>query len=140
MLRIDDLKSKIEELSRDLDRKQKEYNALFEEMNSGFAFHKIILDKKNKPVDFVFLKVNKEYELQTGLSSDDILGRTAKEIFPTLEEKWIQKLGTVAIKGKPDRFELLLPGINKYFDINAYSPFKKLFRRMVYIRKLLYNM
>ena len=127
MLRIDDLKSKIEELSRDLDRKQREYNALFEEMNSGFAFHKVLLNKKNKAVDFVFLKVNKEYELQTGLSSDDILGRTAKEVFPELEEKWIQKLGDVAIKGKPDRFELLLPGINKYFDINAYSPFKNFF-------------
>ncbi len=127
MLSIDDLKAKIEELSRDLERKQKEYNSLFEEMNTGFAFHKIITDKKGNPIDYVFLKVNREYERQTGLKADDILGRTALDILPNTEKRWIDTYGKVAIGGTPARFELYSPDIDKYFDVNAYSPFKNFF-------------
>ncbi len=127
MLNIDDLKAKIEELSRDLERKQKEYNSLFEEMNTGFAFHKIITDKQGNPIDYVFLKVNPEYERQTGLKADDILGRTALEVLPKTEKRWIEIYGKVATGGKPTRFELYSPDIDKYFDVNAYSPFKNFF-------------
>ena len=127
MLNIDDLKAKIEELSRDLERKQKEYNSLFEEMNTGFAFHKIITDKQGNPIDYVFLKVNPEYERQTGLKADDILGRTALEVLPQTEKRWIEIYGKVATGGKPTRFELYSPDIDKYFDVNAYSPFKNFF-------------
>lgn len=127
MLNIDDLKSKIEELSRDLERKQKEYNSLFEEMNTGFAFHKIITDKKGNPIDYVYLKVNPEYERQTGLKADDILGRTALEVLPKTDKKWIEVYGKVATGGNPVRFELYSPDIDKYFDVNAYSPFKNFF-------------
>ncbi len=127
MLNIDDLKSKIEELSRDLDRKQKEYNSLFEEMNAGFAFHKIILTKSGNPKDFVFLKINHEYERLTGLLSDDILGLTGKEVFPQLEKSTIEAYGRVATGKGPDRFELYLSDMDKYFDVNVYSPFKNFF-------------
>lgn len=127
MLNIDDLKSKIEELSRDLERKQKEYNSLFEEMNTGFAFHKIICNKQGDPVDYVFLKVNREFERQTNLNSDDILGRTALEVFPHTDQNIISTYGEVAIGGEPVRFELYLKDIDKYFDVNAYSPFKNFF-------------
>ncbi|MBE0654682.1 MAG: PAS domain-containing protein [Bacteroidales bacterium] len=127
MLNIDDLKSKIEELTRDLERKQKEYNSLFEEMNTGFAFHKIITDKKGNPIDYVFLKINAEYERQTGLRADDILGRTALEVLPKTDKKWIEIYGRVATGGKPTRFELYSPDIDKYFDVNAYSPYKNFF-------------
>lgn len=127
MLNIDDLKSKIEELSRDLERKQKEYNSLFEEMNTGFAFHKIISNKEGNPIDYVFLKVNSEYERQTGLKADDILGRTALEILPKTDKKWIDTYGKVAMGGEPVRFELYIADLDKYFDVNAYSPFKNFF-------------
>jgi PAS domain S-box-containing protein len=127
MLNIDDLKSKIEELSRDLERKQKEYNSLFEEMNTGFAFHKIITDKQGNPIDYVFLKINPEYEKLTGLKADDILGRTALEVLPKTDKKWIETYGKVATGGNPARFELYSADIDKYFDVNAYSPFKNFF-------------
>lgn len=127
MLNIDDLKAKIEELSRDLDRKQKEYNALFEEMNAGFAFHKIILTKSGKPKDFVFLKINKEYERQTGLKSDELLGNFGSEVLPNLDKHTIETYGKVALGNGPARFELYVPDIDKYFDVNAYSPFKNFF-------------
>lgn len=127
MLNIDDLKAKIEELSRDLDRKQKEYNSLFEEMNAGFAFHKILLNKSGTPKDYVYLKLNKEYERQTGLKSDDILGRTGLEVFPNLEKKTIRIYGDVALGKGPEKIELYVPDIDKYFDVNVYSPFKNFF-------------
>jgi len=127
MLNIEDLKAKIEELSRDLERKQKEYNSLFEEMNTGFAFHKIITNKQGTPIDYVFLKVNPEYERQTGLKADELLGRTALEVLPKTDKKWIEVYGKVATGGQPTRFELYSADMDKYFDVNAYSPFKNFF-------------
>jgi hypothetical protein len=42
------------------DRKQ--FDMFFDKMLDGFAYHRIIVDKKGKPVDYVFLEVNHVFE------------------------------------------------------------------------------
>ena len=47
------------------DRKQ--FDMFFDRMLDGFAYHRIVVDKAGKPVDYVFLEVNHAFEKMTGL-------------------------------------------------------------------------
>ena len=38
------------------------YRSLFDNMRNGFAYHQILVDKKNRPVDYLFLEVNDAFE------------------------------------------------------------------------------
>lgn len=104
--------------------KERKYHALFENLNTGFALHEIILDKKGNPIDYRFLEVNKTFEDLTGLKGTDIIGKTCLEVMPDIEFSWIQKYGEVALKGETLIFEEYSAPLNKYFHVSAYSPEK----------------
>ena len=55
-----------------------EYETLLREMLDGFALHEIICDPDGKPVDYRFLAVNPALERMTGLSAEQVVGRTVR--------------------------------------------------------------
>ena len=61
-------------------RLEERYQMLFSRMLDGFALHKMVVDAEGKPVDYRFLAVNPAFEQMTGLSADDIIGRTVLEV------------------------------------------------------------
>ena len=98
------------------------YKQLFENMTSGFAFHKMIYDENGKPDDYIFLTMNKSFEKLTGLKAKNIIGKTARESLPGLEEYWIENYGKVALTGKPIVFENYSCALDKYYEVKAFSP------------------
>jgi PAS domain S-box-containing protein len=106
------------------------YRSLFENMMDGFAYHKIIFDTEGNPVDYVFLEVNKAFELLTGLKRAEVIGRKVTEVLPGIEQdsvNWISEYGRVAITGLPIRFENYSKNLNRWYSISAYSPEKGYF-------------
>ena len=95
---------------------------LFNQMLDGFALHEMIFDAEGKPADYRFLAVNHAFELMTGLSAGDIIGRTVLEVLPGTEAHWIENYGKVALTGEPLRFESSHAGLNKHFDVHAFRP------------------
>lgn len=113
-----------------LNKNKEQLQDLFDHMNSGFAFHKIVLDKKGKPIDYIFIEINKAFEKLTGLKKKSIIGKKATEVIPGTEKdpaNWIGKYGKVALTGKPISFENYSIGIKRWFSVNAYSPEKGYF-------------
>jgi PAS domain S-box-containing protein len=98
------------------------YRQLFESMQSGFALHEIICDKKGVPCDYRFLEVNKAFEEITGLKAENLVGRTVKEILPATEDHWIQTYGRVALTGKPELIEDVSRELRRHYSVSAYSP------------------
>ena len=92
----------------------------------GYAYHKIILNDKNEPIDYRFLKVNKEFENLTGLNKKDIINKTAREVIPDIQEgyDWISYYGDIALNDKVKEFEQYSKPLNKYYRIKVYSPEK----------------
>jgi PAS domain S-box-containing protein len=104
--------------------KQK-YSALFQNMNSGFAYHKAIYSDAGKPVDYVFIEVNDAFERITGRKREDFIGRRVTKILPGVENDpadWIGVYGKVAATGKTARFENYDCTLNKWFSVSAFSP------------------
>ena len=97
------------------------YRQLFNEMLSGFAIHEIICDDNGVPCDYRFLEINAAFEKITGLGRDKIIGKTVLEILPGTEPELISNLGDVAITGKPVFFENYHAGLDRYYEIRAFS-------------------
>lgn len=103
------------------------YRSLFENMIDGFALHKIVLDGRGKPVDYVFLEVNSAFERLAGLKRINILGKKVTEALPGIEKDpadWIGAYGSVALTGKELRFERYSELLGKWFKVSSYSPMK----------------
>ncbi|RPI02545.1 MAG: hybrid sensor histidine kinase/response regulator [Ignavibacteriae bacterium] len=105
-----------------LQRSENQFRMLFDQMTSGFAVHEILLDKKNRPMDYRFLQVNLAFERLTGLHARDIIGKTVLEVLPQTERSFIERYGEVALTGKDIQFESYSQELNKYYFIRAYAP------------------
>ena len=116
----------LEEL--EVDRKNAEFFA--KDLQNGFAYCKIVIDKNGKPVDYVYVYVNDAYVEITGSKREVVLSKRATELFPTLVNDpvdWISKYGKVAITGESTRFEALLQFRSVWYSLFVYSPKKDYF-------------
>lgn len=98
------------------------FQSLFDNMKEGFALHEIICDVNGTPIDYRFLEVNKSFEEITGLKFDEIRNKTVKEVLPSIEQDWVDKYGEVALENKILNFTKYFQGMDKYFNVNVYSP------------------
>ena len=109
---------------------KKQFDMFFNKMLDGFAYHKIVIDKMGKPVDYVFLEVNLAFEKLTGLKRQQVIGKTVTSALPGVEKDpsdWIGVYGRVAITGEPVQFENHAESLGKWFKISAYCPEKGYF-------------
>ncbi len=103
-------------------RAEEHYAALFRKMLNGLALHEMICDESGKPMDYRFLAVNPALERMTGLTADQIVGRTVLEVIPGTEPHWIETYGKVALTGEPVHFESYAAELGKHFEVTAYRP------------------
>ncbi|MBK9359096.1 MAG: PAS domain S-box protein [Bacteroidales bacterium] len=112
-------RKQVEEALRESEEK---YRLLFQHLTTGFALHEVIKDSAGTPKDYRFLQINPAFELLTGLRASNVLGKTALEVMPGTEPFWIETYGKVAITGEPVNFEHFSQTLNKYYQVNSYSP------------------
>ena len=108
-----------------LRESEKKHRYLITKMAGAFAFHKIITNEKNIPVDYEFIEVNDVFEQMTGLKRDQIIGKKVTEVLPGIEKDptdWIGKYGNVALTGKDMKFESFSSDLRKWYSVSAYSP------------------
>ncbi len=111
-----------------LRKSEQRFRSLFENMLDGFAYCKIILDDHGRPVDFVYLEVNGAFEMLTDLKN--VVGKKVTEVIPGIKEsqpELLERYGRVALTGEPERFEIELKALGKWFSISAYSPAREYF-------------
>jgi PAS domain S-box-containing protein len=131
-----DLKFSIElaiyknKIDTQLKKSESKYNSLFENMLNAFAYHQIVIDENNNPIDYIFIKVNQAFENLTGLKRKNIIGKKVTEVIPEIkatDSKLINLYGNVALTGKSKIFELYFEPFDKFYSVNAYSEEKGYF-------------
>jgi PAS domain S-box-containing protein len=111
-----------------LQKSEERYRSLFANMLDGFAYCKMIFDDQNRPVDFVYLAVNRAFEQLSGLK--DVEGKRISEVLPDVKEsspELLERYGRVALTGKPEQFEFSLKSLNQRLSISVYSTEKGYF-------------
>ncbi|MCP4724465.1 MAG: PAS domain S-box protein [bacterium] len=110
---------------RELKQSEKKYRLLIENLLSGYALHEIVVNDQDEPVDYIFLEVNKAFEIITGKEREMIIGRKVTEVFPGIEKSefdWIAKYGEVALKGEEIKIEQYWEQLDKWFAITVQCP------------------
>lgn len=114
-----------------LKESEERHRLLITQMAQGLAVHEVIFDQSGNPVDFRYLDANDSYEKLISMKREEIIGKTALEIEPEMDKSWIEKYGQVAMTGKPIHFEFYDEGLDRYFEIVAYSPRFKQFATII---------
>ncbi len=107
-----------------LERSEERLQSLFRNMSEGFAYHRIVLDDRGVPRDYVFLEVNPAFERLTGLAAGEIIGKSVTEVLPGIETDptdWIGRYGHVALTGEPAQFESRAGALDRWYAVSAFS-------------------
>lgn len=94
-------------------------------MNSAFALHKVVLDAKNEPIDYIFLEVNDAFEKMIGLQREKILGMKVTEVIPGIKldpANWVGRYGKVALTGEHISFIEQSVDLKRWYSVSAYRP------------------
>jgi len=111
-----------ERTQRALGESERRYHSLFENLPDGFLYGRVIYEGE-RPVDFVYLDVNRAFARLTGY--EGVVGRRATEIVPDYRETnqlCLETFGRVARGGAPQRFQSFEPHLGKWFDVSTYGP------------------
>ena len=103
------------------------YRSLFNNMLNGYAYCQMYFEQ-GRPVDFIFLNVNKAFGNLTGLK--DVIGQKVSEAIPGIREadpEFLEMCGRVALTGIPERVEVYVDSLKMWFSISVYSPLKEYF-------------
>jgi len=111
------------------NRKDK-HRLLLENLPDAFAYHQLVVDENDNPVDYIFIKVDSFFEKITGLKKEDILGKKITEVLPDLKFSdfdWIGAYGKVALTGKSVHFEAFSEPLGRWYEVTAFSDEKGYF-------------
>jgi PAS domain S-box-containing protein len=115
--RLQELQAEVTYLHAELSRCQQ----CFQRMIEGFVLGEIMMDTEGRPVDFRILEVNDAFYQETGLPRE-ILGRPSREWAPQQEAAWLERYGSIALTGVPQRFQQFNIDTGRHYDINGFCP------------------
>lgn len=104
--------------------KEEIYKQLMIQSPFGYAYHRMIYDENDNPIDYEFLEVNQAFESLTGLSAKKILTQKVTDILSKIQKEkfpWIQIYGEIATTGISRDFEEYSEELQKWFRVYAYS-------------------
>lgn len=90
----------------------------FRNTREGFCTAELIYDADGTPRDLRFLSVNPAFAMQSGLT--DVVGRTAREVVPGIEQSWFDTYARVIETGEPARFEAGAIHSPRWFMVRAF--------------------
>lgn len=97
---------------------EQRYRALFESINEAFCVIDLIFDEKENAIDWRYLEANSAFRRQPGF--DNPVGKTIRELVPTIGPNWLEIYGNVAVTGEQVRKVEFSPALNRWFDICAF--------------------
>ena len=101
-------------------RSEYRWRELFESMQEGFFVGHAILDADKKMVDFTLLEINPAFGIQTGLDTTQAVGRSVRELIPSIADSDMAIYAGVMKTGEPVQFETHVPALqDRWFEARA---------------------
>jgi two-component sensor histidine kinase len=83
--------------------------------DAGLCHCEIITDSDGQPIDYRFLKVNSRFAEYTGLENAE--GKTAMELVPHLEKRWVEAYARVGLGRETLQFEAGSDPMGRWFEV-----------------------
>lgn len=105
---------------KELKKKSDELIMIIDNMNRAFSLHEMIFDNDGNPIDYKFIRINKSFELMTGLSKN-IIGKNISDIFKDESTEWVKLYAQIFTKNKTMHFEKYSHIFKKWYLVDAYK-------------------
>jgi diguanylate cyclase (GGDEF)-like protein/PAS domain S-box-containing protein len=106
-----------------LRQSEERYRHLFENMQEGCAYCRMLFDAAGRPLDWVYLAVNPAFERLTGLH--DIVGKRILEVLPQTRDEnpeLLEIYGRVVVSGQAEEFEIDFKPLGLWLRVSAFRP------------------
>ncbi|KKN49647.1 hypothetical protein LCGC14_0640770 [marine sediment metagenome] len=103
---------------------EEKFHVLFNNSTRGIAYHRVIYDLQNNPVDYVITDVNTQFEAIVPLKREEVINKRATEVYQVENAPYLNIYSKVAASQESTEFEAFVPPMNAYFKISVISPKK----------------
>ena len=73
---------------------------LYDDLPISYSVYKVLTDENDSVYDAHLFYVNHTFEQRAGMQSADLLGRSTRELFPAIGERWYEMLSQAALDGE----------------------------------------
>ena len=101
---------------------EKQYETLFDNVNSGFELCELIYNKNGEPHDLRYIRVNREFERIIGVNSSEVEGQLFGVLSPYEEEVkfWVELAVTTLGSKKSQTVTSWSPTFQKHFRVQVF--------------------
>jgi len=110
------------------------YKQLIEASPIGYALQKVSYDETGVPVDYIYIECNRAYEQISGFSSEDLVGKRATELLPTISDDDLEEIKqycSIAQNGGRREFERFSEHTQQWYKMVIFSFEKDSFVTMI---------
>lgn len=100
-----------------LRESEERYRTLFNSIDEGFCILEVLFDEEDRAIDYRYLQISPSFERQTGIK--DAIGKTIRELVPSIEQYWMDAYGSVALTGESIRLQRYVESLGRHFDVYA---------------------
>ena len=94
------------------------WRQLFERIEEGFVLGEVIRDGEGQIADWRYLQVNPAWGALVGVRPADAVGRSVREVFPGIEQAWID-IGDVVDTREPITFTQQVGQLGQWYEGHA---------------------
>jgi hemerythrin-like metal-binding protein/PAS domain S-box-containing protein len=93
------------------------FHSLYDTMTEGVALHRLVRDAMGRPIDYTIIGVNPSFEAHTGVSAENVVGKTATQAYGGTP--YLDQYARVASTGLASQFESYYAPLDKTFAVSA---------------------
>jgi len=95
------------------------WRSLFAQLREGFVVGEVIRDTRGRITDWRYVEVNPAWGALVGVSPEQAVGRTMREMLPDVEDAWVEEFAEVVETGEPITFTRHLSKLDRWFEGRA---------------------
>ncbi len=131
ILGADGLPEKLLSVSRDISelrqadlatlQAEARWRGLFEKLHEGFILGELVRGPDGHVADWRYLDVNPAWGDLVGVKPENAVGRTIRELFPYIEDSWVDEMAAVVATGQPLTFTRQVGGLGRWYEGRAFA-------------------
>ncbi|WP_237478052.1 GAF domain-containing protein [Lichenibacterium dinghuense] len=97
------------------------WRGLFDRLSEGFLVAEVVRDRTGAIADWRYLEINPAWGALVGVDPATVVGRTIREVFPGVEDAWVDEFADVVRTGEPAAFTRQVGTLRRWYEGRAFA-------------------
>ncbi|MDY0747645.1 PAS domain S-box protein [Paucibacter sp. R3-3] len=103
------------------ERTDASWRLVFERLHEGFILGKLVRGANGSVRDWQYVEVNPAWSKLVGVAQEAAIGRTIREVFPGIEDAWIDDFAEVVATGVSTTFTRQVGTLDRWYEGHAFK-------------------